>query len=81
MEYNINLEKNPWKKVQEEQAMIVMISRAQHGNSECRAAKDTALQKLKDWEAFKVVKDKGQFRINSTWVLWKKQKPDQEKEV
>ena len=36
LEYNISLQKNPWKKVQAEQAMIVMIPRAQQGNSKCR---------------------------------------------
>ena len=81
LEYHINLEKNHWKKIQAEQALMAIIPRAQHGELECRKAKDLELQKLRDWGAYRIVKDEGQFRISSTWVLWMKQKPDGEEEV
>ena len=81
LEYNIDLERNNWERISTEQVMMSIIPRARHGELECRKAKDIEIKKLKDWGAYKIVKDEGQFRISSTWVLWMKQKPDGEEEV
>ena len=57
LEYHINLEVNSWKKIPIEQVMIAIISRAKHGELECRKAKDVELEKLKEWKAYRVVND------------------------
>ena len=57
LEYNVNLEKNHWKKIQAEHVLMAIIPRAQHSELECRKAKDLELQKLRDWGAYRIVKD------------------------
>ena len=69
VEYNIDLERNVWERISTEHVMMSIIPRARHGELECRKAKDTELKKLKDWGAYKIVKDVGQFHISSAWVL------------
>ena len=56
-----------------EEVNMVLIPREEQQNEECRKAKLIELKKLEDFQSFKVVEDKGQFRISCRWVLWKKE--------
>ena len=80
LNWNVNLETASWSRVEEE-VMMVLIPRSRHGESDCKSAKQTELKKLQDFGAFSLVKDEGQFRISSTWVLWVKEHSDGESEV
>ena len=40
--------------------------------SECDEAKQTELEKLRHFNTYKEVIDKGQFRISTTWILTEK---------
>ena len=57
-----------WRKI-DEQVNIVLIPRYRHNEQECVLAKQEELQKLKDFETYEEVEDKGQNRISTTWVL------------
>ena len=72
LDWNVNLETAVWSRTEEE-VMMVLIPRSKHGDSDCKAAKQVELKKLKDFGAFSLVKDEGQFRISCTWVLWVKE--------
>ena len=72
IETGINLDKvNSWEKIEEE-VNVVMIPRDAHGDEKCKTAKLVELKKLKEFNTYEEVKDVGQFRISTTWVLWNK---------
>ena len=70
----VNLKEVEYEKIQEtpEEIHVVMIPRDRQKEPACVKAKDEELQKLKDFGTYKVVKDVGQPRISSTWVLCEK---------
>ena len=71
---NVDLERARYMKVHEnEEVNMVLIPREEHQSEECRKAKLVELKKLEDFQSFKIVEDKGQFRISCRWVLWKKE--------
>ena len=72
LDWNVNLESSVWSRTEDE-VMMVLIPRTRHGDSDCKAAKQVELKKLKDFGAFSLVKDEGQFRISCTWGLWVKE--------
>jgi transposase InsO family protein len=55
-----------------EEVLAVMVPKDKRNTPECAAAKDTELNKLKDFETYKVVEDIGQPRISTTWVMTEK---------
>ena len=55
-----------------EEIHMVMVPKQDHGSEECKKAKEAELQKLKDFDTYKVVEDSGQERISCTWVLCRK---------
>ena len=57
---------NTWA---QEEVLAVMLPKERRDSPECIAAKDLELQKLKDFETYKVVEDEGQEHITTTWVL------------
>ena len=61
-----------WRKMAEDEVNIVLIPKERHEDSDCIEAKQQELMKLNDFGTYKEVKDKGQFRLSTTWVLWKK---------
>ena len=85
--YNVDLERSEYHRMQDEnqqQVLVAMHGLQQevhmqiipfylHGNQECMAAKKEEIDKIvKKFKAVKVVKDVGQFRISSRFVLWYK---------
>ena len=71
---NVDLERARYNKIPEnEEVNMVLIPREEQQNEECKKAKLVELRKLEDFKSFKVVEDKGQFRISCRWVLWKKE--------
>ena len=55
-----------------EHMLAVMIPRDKQNSQECNNAKMKELQKLKDFETYKVVDDVGQKYITCTWVMTQK---------
>ena len=55
-----------------EEVMAVMLPKERRNTPECLAAKETELAKLKNFDTYKVVADKGQEYITTTWVLTEK---------
>ena len=55
-----------------EEVMAVMLPKERRNTPECLAAKEAELDKLKSFETYKVVEDKGQEYISTTWVLTEK---------
>ena len=55
-----------------EEVMAVMLPKEKRNTPECLAAKEAELDKLKSFETYEVVKDKGQDHITTTWVLTEK---------
>ena len=55
-----------------EEVMAVMLPKERRNTPECLAAKEAELQKLKNFDTYKVVEDKGQEYITTTWVLTEK---------
>ena len=80
-----NLETNRWERVSRpgtihsEQIMMNLIPREEHGEPEVVKAKQVELEKLADWQTYELVKDEGQFRISTTWVIWLKRDEDKER--
>ena len=70
----IDLEECEWKQIPHapEEVNIVIIPKNQQQTPECEQAKLEEIEKLKQFNTFSVVKDEGQFRISTTWVLWEK---------
>lgn len=62
-----------WKKYDElEEVNVVTIPRDRHQEADCQKAKDVELAKLSEFDTYEVVKDEGQHRISTTWILWLK---------
>ena len=57
-----------------EEVLAVMMPKEMKDSPECMAAKEVELQKLKDFDTYQEVKDEGQGRITTTWVLTMKGK-------
>ena len=55
-----------------EEVNIVTIPKNEHNSEKCMKAKYTELEKLKEFNTYETVKDEGQYRISTTWVLWNK---------
>ena len=55
-----------------EEVMAVMLPKERRNTPECLAAKEAELSKLKHFDTYKVVPDKGQEYITTTWVLTEK---------
>ena len=55
-----------------EEVLAVMLPKEKRNTPECDAAKELELQKLKDFDTYKVVEDEGQPFITTTWVLTQK---------
>ena len=55
-----------------EEVMAVMLPKERRDTPECLKAKEAELAKLKSFETYKVVEDKGQEYISTTWVLTEK---------
>ena len=53
----------------QEEVLAVMLPKERRDSPECMAAKEAELQKLKDFDTYRVVEDTGQPRITTTWVL------------
>lgn len=54
---------------EDEHAMVVTIPKEEQNSPECLEAKQVELKKLKEFGTYKVVKDSGQDRISTTWVM------------
>ena len=66
-----------WRQTGEtEEVNVVTIPRSEHLKEECLRAKEVELQKLKDFNSYEIVDDRGQFRISCTWVLTRKDNGD-----
>ena len=60
-----------------EECLMQIIPYHQHGNQECMQAKKEELDKIVNkFNAVQVVKDEGQFKISSRFVLWYKKHSD-----
>ena len=81
--YNVDLERNEWRRVEAETAEIMMNIVPQHlqAGQECMNAKQVELDKLNKFKAITEVKDHGQFRISCRWVLWNKIHSDNSQEI
>ena len=58
--------------------LMNLIPKECHGEPEVVEAKQVELKKLEGWNTYKLIKDKGQFRMSTTWVIWKKKDGDWE---
>ena len=79
--FNTNVKHREIRKLSNEEAMLtwvtqsvlaVMVPRAERNSEACSIAKEQELQKLKDFDTYQIVEDKGQDRISTTWVLTEK---------
>ena len=65
-----------------QEVFMQTIPYSQHGNLECRKAKEVELEKIvKQFKAVEEVDDVGQFRISCRFVLWYKKHSDGRTEV
>ena len=80
-EFSTDVSKNEVRKADHEQALYtwmhedvlaVMIPKDQRNTPECLVAKNEELKKLADFKTYKVVEDKGQPYISTTWVMTEK---------
>ena len=55
-----------------QELLAVLVPQDRHKSDECMQAKYNELEKLKEFNTYKVVEDKGQERITTTWVLTEK---------
>ena len=67
----INLKEVEYEKIQElpEEVHAVTVPKCRQKEPACVQAKQEELLKLKDFETYKIVKDCGQPRISTTWVV------------
>ena len=79
--FNTNVKFREIRKLTNEEALLtwvhqsvlaVMVPRADRNNEACTIAKQQELQKLKEFDTYQIVDDKGQDRITTTWVLTEK---------
>ena len=69
---NINGEKVNPRRLTFEECNMVLIPVDRHKDEDCMKAKDIELSKLKDFNTYETVRDEGQHRIGTRWVLWYK---------
>ena len=70
--YSLDFEHiHDWKKTDEE-VNAVLLPKNRHNDTDCIAAKEAELQKLKDFNAFEEVDDIGQKRISTRWIICQK---------
>ena len=82
LEWNLDLERNDWRKMDiDEEVMMATIPMHLQGTDDCRKAKKDEIEKLRKFNAISEVKDEGQFRISCRWVLWNKKHSNNETEV
>ena len=55
-----------------QELLAVLVPQDRHQSEECIQAKYNELEKLKEFNTYKVVEDQGQERITTTWVLTEK---------
>ena len=61
------MEQAEWRHPEsEEDCLLIIIPQHRHGEKDCRDAKKTELEKLKNFDTLMGVKD----IILSTWVMW-----------
>ena len=79
--FNTNVRHRDIRKLTNEEAMLtlvpqsvlaVMVPRAERNSEACSIAKQQELEKLKEFDTYQIVEDKGQDRITTTWVLTEK---------
>ena len=79
--FNTNVRHRDIRKLTNEQVMLtlvpqsilaVMVPRAERNSEACSIAKQQELAKLKEFDTYQIVEDKGQDRITTTWVLTEK---------
>jgi transposase InsO family protein len=79
--FNTNVRHRDIRKLTNEEAMLtwvtqsvlaVMVPRAERNSEACNIAKQQELDKLKEFDTYQIVDDKGQDRITTTWVLTEK---------
>ena len=71
-DHSVDLEATDYQMIEVpeiEQAMIVTIPKEEQSTPECILAKEVELQKLKDFKTYELVKDHGQEKISTTWVV------------
>ena len=80
-EFSADIKQREIRKLSNEEAMTtwvtnevlaVMVPRADRNSEQCMEAKQQELQKLKEFNTYKVVEDQNQDRITTTWVLTEK---------
>ena len=68
--------KDNWRLVQNEEEVeevhVVIVPRSEHNSEDCLKAKRCELDKLKEFNTYTEVEDKGQFRISTTWAMTRK---------
>ena len=81
----IYLDKVEWRKAdagegeQEEEAMIGMIPAKEQRTPECEEAKRRELEAFKQFKVYEEVKDVGQERLSSRWIVTDKSTPTEKK--
>ena len=70
----INLKEVEYEKIEEtpEEVHAVMVPKNRQKEPACLDAKQEELKKLRDFGTYEIVKDVGQQRISSTWVVCEK---------
>ena len=69
----INLQDAEWRSsVNHSDVNVVMVPKSRHSEIECLQAKQTEIQKLQEFQTYEEIKDVGQFKISTTWVLSEK---------
>ena len=56
----------------ENKVYMVTIPKSQQNNPDCHKAKQTELEKLKNFDVYEEVPNIGQTSISTRWILWKK---------
>jgi hypothetical protein len=83
-EGGIHLKKTEWRfeddgDGQEEEAMVALIPTKEHGTMECVMAKMRELEAFKEFEVYEEVKDEGQERLSSRWIMTDKSTAEEKK--
>ena len=71
----INLKETEYTKIPilPEEVHAVMVPKSRQREPECLKAKDEELKKLREFGTYSIVKDVGQERLSSTWVVCEKE--------
>ena len=64
---------------EEEEAMVTLIPIKEQGTMECMMAKQKELEAFKEFEVYEEVKDEGQERLSSRWILTDKSTVEEKK--